>query len=91
MALTPFRKVNGQKLPTEMSNPLIPFLRPRPKSYVCKAGHEVSTGDAPYKVALPFGTNQRGEPQQLNSGPVCPICFLTWLGEQFPLVEKADA
>lgn len=85
MTFIPFKMSNGVKLQG------VPLLLKRGKVYECKAGHTLMLGDAPYQVALPFGVNERGEPQQLNSGPVCPVCFLTWLAEQFPLQEQKES
>ena len=84
----------NQPLQFPGGNGHVPLLGQRTKTWYCGRGHEqtIPEGAGPFRMQLPFGVNERGEPQVLGSGPVCPVCFLEWVSLTFPSSEeKPDA
>ena len=45
-------------------------------TYKCKKKHE-------YKDFGPWAINISYEGTKVSSGPLCPFCYMAWLGKQF--------
>ena len=60
--------------------------------FECPRGHRVETANPFYWRAFAVPEhNWEEERVLLDSGPLCQVCFVEWMGKQFPTTEISES